>query len=343
MNDFLFSLLSTPTVSGFEHAGSDLFINYLSKYVNECYCDVVGNSITKLCGSDNTSIVIEAHIDEIGFQVIYFSEEGEIYIRANGGIDLHCIPGSHVDIYGTHGTVHGVIGKTPMHLLTNQEREKVTELSDLWVDTGLSVDELRNSIEIGDIVVVSPNASFLGEHRIVSKALDDKIGVYVMAEAMKRLSTERDALNCNVYGVATVQEEVGCRGIHTVCSSLKPGYTISIDVDFATDVPNCPKNKYGNIKLGKGVIVSCCLDSDLTEIKKITAIAEKNNIPIQLSARPKATGGTNASRARFANSGIKTILLGIPCRYMHTPVEMCDMRDVEAAIALIVEYIKMIH
>lgn len=342
MNDFLFPLLSTPTVSGFEHAGSDLFINYMSKYVNECYRDNVGNSITKLCGSDNMSIMIEAHIDEIGFQVIYLSEDGGVYIRANGGIDLHCIPGSHVDIYGRYGNVHGVIGKTPMHLLTIQEREKVTELSNLWVDTGLSIDEIKNKIKIGDIVAISPNAQFLGEHRIVSKALDDKIGVYVMAEAMKQLSTERNTLQGTIYGVATVQEEVGFRGINTVCSSLKPDYTLNIDVDFATDVPNCPKNKYGDIRLGEGVIVSCCLDSDMSEIKNITAIAEKNSIPIQLSARPMATGGTNASRARFANNGIKTILLGIPCRYMHTPVEMCDMRDVDAAIALIVEYIKMI-
>lgn len=340
MNDFLFSLLSTPTVSGFECSGSKLIENYTSDYADNFYRDVVGNSVVKIGDSHSSSIMIEAHIDEIGFQVIYISEDGGIYIRANGGIDLQCIPGSHVDVYGTHGTLHGVIGKTPMHLLTSQEREKVTELAYLWVDTGFSVDEIKNKVKIGDIVAISPNARFLGEHRIVSKALDDKIGVYIMAEAMKRLSTERKTLNCNLYGVATVQEEVGFRGIQSICTSLKPDYIISIDVDFATDVPNCPKNKYGDIGLGKGVIVSCCLDSDMSEVREITAIAETNNIPIQLSARPNATGGTNASRARFANNGIKTVLLGIPCRYMHTPVEMCDMRDVEAAIRLIVEYVK---
>lgn len=340
MNDFLFSLLSTPTVSGFESTGSQLFENYIGKYADDFYRDVVGNCIVKLCGSSSGTMMIEAHIDEIGFQVLHISDDGGIYIRANGGIDLQCLPGSQVEILGANGIIQGVIGKTPIHLLSNQERDKSIELSNLWVDVGLSLDEIKKQVKIGDVVTIKPNAELLGDYRISSKALDDKIGVYIMTEAIKQLSNERKSLTYNVYGVATVQEEVGYRGIKTVCSCLKPDIAISIDVDFATDVPDCPKTKYGDIRLGSGVIVSCCLDSDMSETKIITTMAEKYNIPIQLSARPKATGGTNASRVRFANDGIKTILLGIPCRYMHTPVEVCDMRDVEAAIKLIVEYVK---
>lgn len=340
MNDFLFSLLSTPTVSGFESTGSQLFENYIGKYADEFYRDIVGNSIVKICGSSSNTIMIEAHLDEIGFQVLHISDDGGIYIRANGGIDLQCLPGCQVEILGKRGVIQGVIGKTPIHLLSSQEREKVIELSSLWVDVGMSPDEIKKQVKIGDIVTIKSNAELLGDYRISSKALDDKIGVYIISEAIKRLSNERKSLTYNVYGVATVQEEVGFRGIKTVCSSLKPDIAICIDVDFATDVPNCPKTKYGDIKLGSGVIVSCCLDSDTSETKIITDIAADNNIPIQLSARPKATGGTNASRVRFANYGIKTILLGIPCRYMHTPVEMCDMRDIEAAIKIIVEYVK---
>lgn len=340
-NDFLLSLLSTSTVSGFEQEGCDLFETYLKQYVDECNRDVVGNSIVTLGNQESsTSILIEAHIDEIGFQVLYIGDDGEIYIRANGGVDMHCIPGSQVQIHGKEGIVNGVIGKTPIHLLPNKEREKIIELSNLWVDTGLDAVEVQKSVRVGDAVSFKSNVEFLGEHRISSKALDDKIGVYIVAEAIRRISNNREQLDFKVSGVATVQEETGYRGIQTIGFSIMPDTAICIDVDFATDVLGCQKNRYGDVSLGKGVVISYCLDSDLSVADKMISIAEEKGIPIQLSARPQATGGTNASRVRFIRSGIKTILLGIPCRYMHTPVEVCDLRDVEAAIKLIVEYIK---
>lgn len=341
MNEFFLSLLSSSTVSGFEENGCELFENYLKQYVDEHHRDIVGNSIVTLNNQENCdSILIEAHIDEIGFQVLYIGEDGGIFLRANGGVDMHCIPGSQVEIHGKEGTVSGIIGKTPIHLLTNNERDKIIELSNLWVDTGLDVEDVKKKVRVGDVVSFKSNIEFLGEHRITSKALDDKVGVFIVAEVIRYLSNYREHLNCKVAGAATVQEETGCRGVQTSCFSIMPDIAISIDVDFATDVPGCPKNKYGDVSLGKGVVVSFCLDSDISMADEMISIAEEKGIPFQLSARPQATGGTNASRTRFMGSGIRTILLGIPCRYMHTPVEMCDLRDVEAAIRLIVEYIK---
>ena len=341
MNKFFLSLLSTSTVSGFEEGGCDLFETYLKQYVDEHHRDVVGNSIVTLNHQVNSiSILIESHIDEIGFQVLYIGEDGEIYLRANGGIDMHCLPGSQVEIHGKEGMVSGIIGKTPIHLLTNKEREKIIELSNLWVDTGLDVEDVKKKVRVGDVVSFKSNIEFLGEHRISSRALDDKVGVYIVAEVIRHLSNYREHLNCKVTGVATVQEETGYRGVQTCCFSIMPDVAISLDVDFATDVPGCPKNKYGDVSLGKGVVISYCLDCDISIADEMISIATEKGIPFQLSARPLATGGTNASRVRFIKSGIKTILLGIPCRYMHTPVEMCDLRDVEATIRLIVEYIK---
>ena len=343
-SDFLFPLLTTSTVSGFEQSGCDLFEAYLRQYVDECHRDVVGNSIVTLNNQKKScSILIEAHIDEIGFQVLYIGEDGGIYLRSNGGVDMHCVPGSQVEIHGKEGIINGIIGKTPIHLLTNKDREKVIELSNIWVDTGLDVDEVKKKVKIGDVVSFKSNVEFLGEHRISSKALDDKIGIYIVAEVMRRLSNFREQLSCEVSGVATVQEETGYRGVQTSCFTIMPDIAISIDVDFATDVPGCSKNKYGDVSLGKGVVISYCLDSDISIAEEMIRIAEEKGIPIQLSARPHATGGTNASRARFIGSGIRTLLLGIPCRYMHTPVEMCDKRDVDAAIRLIVEYIKVLQ
>ena len=339
--DFLLSLLSTSTVSGFEQRGCDLFETYLKQYVDKCHRDVVGNSIVKLgCQDGSKSMLIEAHIDEIGFQVLYIGDDGGIFLRANGGIDMHCVPGSHVEIHGKRGKINGVIGKTPIHLLKSKDRENVIELSNLWVDTGLLVEEVKEKVRVGDPVSFKSNTEFLGEHRITSKALDDKIGVYIVAEVIRRLYDCRDGLKCQIYGAATVQEETGCRGVQTSSFAIMPDIAICIDVDFATDVHGCRKNKFGDVSLGNGVVISYCLDSDMSVADKMISIAEEKGIPVQISARPHATGGTNASRVRFLRSGIKTILLGIPCRYMHTPVEVCDLRDVESAIKLIVEYVK---
>lgn len=342
-SEFLMPLLATPTVSGFETEGCKLYQDYLREYVDECRTDILGNSYAILNNSaEFPSVMIEAHIDEIGFQVLYMSDDGRIYIRKNGGIDMQCIPGSQVTIYGYSGHIPGVIGKTPVHLQNSHEKEKTSELSDLWIDTGLDADEIKKVLRIGDVVVLKPNAQMLGEYRITSRALDDKIGVYVMAEVMKQLSKDRNSIRCNVCGVATVQEEVGYRGATASGYLIMPDISISIDVDFATDVPDCSKMKYGDIRLGGGVIVSCSLDSDMCIVEKLRRLAYDKNISVQYSARPLATGGTNASRIRTAQKGVRTVLLGIPCRYMHTPVEMCDMRDVESAIHLISEYVKSI-
>ncbi len=342
-SNFLMALLSTPTVSGFEDAGCKIYESYLNGYVDECKRDILGNSYAVLDAPEEFPMVmVEAHIDEIGFQVLYIADDGRIYVRKNGGIDMQCIPGSRVVIYGNSGEVHGVIGKTPVHLQNGQEREKTPELSNLWIDTGLEAEEVKGKVNVGDVVALKQDAEMMGKYRVTSKALDDKIGVYVVAEVMKRLGNERDSLRCKVQGVATVQEEVGCRGALASGYTIMPDVSISIDVDFATDVPGCSKMKYGDIRLGQGVVVACCLDSDMRIVEQLRGIASEKSIPIQYSARPYATGGTNASRIRTIRKGVRTVLLGIPCRYMHTPVEVCDMRDVEAAISLITEYVKSI-
>ena len=318
-NDFLMSLLSTPTVSGFENAGCKIYENYLKGYVDECSRDILGNSYAVLNTiEESPKVMIEAHIDEIGFQVLYIADDGCIYVRKNGGIDIQCIPGNKVIIYGNLGEIHGVIGKTPIHLQNNQEREKTPDLSNLWIDTGLEPEEVKEKVHVGDVVALKQDAEMISKYRITSKALDDKIGVYVVAEVMKRLGNERSSLRCKVQGVATVQEEVGCRGAMASGYTIIPDISISIDVDFATDVPGCSKMKYGDIRLGQGVVVACCLDSDMRIVEQLRKIASDKSIPIQYSARPYATGGTNASRIRTIQKGVRTVLLGIPCRYMHT-------------------------
>ena len=338
--EFLKKLLNTPGVSGFETAAGGLFRDYMGPYVDKCNVDVLGNSYAliekkQLHNASSVKFMIEAHIDEIGFQVIYISDTGYLYLRRNGGIDVQCVPGSQVVICTSSGEeILGIIGKKPMHLINPDERGKKIELENLWVDTGRDPDEVKNKISIGDAVIPKSNMICLTENRITSKGLDDKIGVFIVSQVMKRLSVIPD-LSHTIYGVASVQEEVGCRGAITCGYEINPDISISVDVDFATDVPDCSKKEFGDISLGKGVVISKNLDNnqDLTYFAE--NIAKENNIPYQLSARHRSSGGTSAAKIQLSRSGIKTLSLGIPCRYMHTPVELCDLRDVEAAIELI--------
>ena len=337
--NFLNKILNTHSVSGFEDKTGKLFIDYITPYVDSAYTDIMGNCYANIgyVPEDNLSpkILIEAHIDEIGFQVIYIDEQGYIYIRKNGGIDVYCIPGSQVVIRTSSGEeLFGIIGKKPIHLIAHEERNKNIELHTLWIDTGLSPDEVKKKISIGDVVAWKSNMIYLSDTKISSKGLDDKVGVYIISQVLKKLSSSKND-NIQVCGVASVQEEVGNRGAIICGHKVTPDIAICIDVDFATDVPDCPKTKYGDIALGKGVVIHRSIDNTRLITSLVERIAKENNIKHQVSARTLAVGGTNAVVLQQTKDGIMTISLGIPCRYMHTPVELCDLDDIESAIELL--------
>lgn len=337
--DFLNSLLNVNSVSGFENRAGQLFTDYLAPYVDSVYVDTMGNSYADLaneCGSKRKlKFLLDAHIDEIGFQVVYIEDNGYVYVRQNGGVDLQCIPGSQVIIQTSSGEeIQGIIGKTPIHLTTPDERNKNIDLHALWVDTGLRPDDVRRKISVGDAVVWKPNMIYLPDEKITSKGLDNKVGVYIISQVLRRLSESKE-IPFQVCGVASVQEEVGHRGAMICGYNSNPDIAISIDMDFATDVPDCPKTRYGDISLGEGVVIHRSIDNNIPISFLIESIAKEMNINYQISARPIAVGGTNAIVLQQTKGGIKTVSLGIPCRYMHTPVELCDLKDIKAAIDLI--------
>lgn len=335
--NYLRTLCESIGVSGFEKEVCEGFLSYLGTDVEKPSLDILGNAIAYL-GDGDTTVMIEAHADEIGFQVIHINEAGNIYIRANGGIDEQCLPGSQVVIQTReNGLVSGIIGKKPIHLMKADDRKHTIETHHLWVDTGLSPEEVKKIVAIGDPVAMAANMKRLGEYRVTSKALDDRVGVFVVAQVMKRLA-KLGIRKYTVAGVATVQEEVGCRGSVTASYGIRPDIAITIDVDFATDVPDCPSNQYGVIELGGGVVIPRHADADMGLSLKMEQIAKRLGISYQVSARHRTTGGTNASKIQLARDGVRTISLGIPCRYMHTPVELCDLRDLESAIQLIVGF-----
>lgn len=337
--NFLNSLLKINSVSGFENQAGKLFIDYIAPYVDSIDTDIMGNCYATIVNECNNKkklkFLLEAHIDEIGFQVIYIDDNGYVYIRQNGGVDVQCIPGSQVIIQTSLGEeIHGIIGKTPIHLISPDERNKIIDLHTLWIDTGLSSDEVRSKISIGDVVAWKPNMIYLSDNKISSKGLDNKIGVYIISQVIRKLSFNKDT-PYQVCGVASVQEEVGHRGAIVCGYNSNPDIAICIDVDFATDVPNCSKSKFGDISLGKGVVIHKSIDNTIPLVSFAENLARKRNIQYQISARPLAIGGTNANVLQLTRGGVRTLSLGIPCRYMHTPVELCDLEDIGAAVDLI--------
>lgn len=331
---FLETFLNTSGPSGFETPQAAVYRNYLKKYADRIDVDVLGNSIAILNPKAEFKVMLAGHYDEIGFQVVDITDNGLVTFRAVGGIDKVTLPGLEVDILTENGVVPGVIGRKPIHLQTPKERESVMEISDLWIDIGAeSREEAEKMVAVADPIAMRTNCRFLGKNAIMSKGLDDKIGAYVIAEAFRMLSEAK--VKIGVYAVGTVQEELGLRGAETSAFGIHPNVGIAVDVGFATDVPGVDRKQWGNVKLGGGPIIAKNADINPVLLKHILATAKKNKIACQLQCGHRATGGTDTARIQMSRGGVATALISIPNRYMHTPVEICDIRDAKAAAKLI--------
>ncbi|MBR7127108.1 MAG: M42 family metallopeptidase [Lentisphaeria bacterium] len=335
---FLEDLMMSSSPSGYEEEAAAVFRKYLSTFCDEVKTDVLGNTAGVLNRDAKLKVMLAGHYDEIGFQIVYISDEGLCYFRPNGGIDKLNIPSSEVNILTENGVVRGVIGKKPIHLLSAKERDLPVEIRDMWIDIGAdNRKEAEKLVTIGDPVAMVPNFKFLSKNRFMSKGMDDKVGAFIVAEVMKNLSKRK--LNVAVYGMGTVQEEVGLRGATTGTFAVDPQVGFAIDVGFATDLPDIPKKLLGDIKLGKGPELSRSADNNVVLGRIVRKVAKEHKIPYQDTASHRASGGTDAAQMQMTRGGVATCLISIPNRYMHSQVEICDIRDVENAIKILTETI----
>ena len=340
--EFLKDLMLSSSPTGYENEAAEVFRKYTGSFCDEIRKDVMGNTIAVLNPEAKFKVMLAGHYDEIGFQIVHISDSGLLYFRANGGIDKLNIPSSEVDILTASGKIPGVIGKKPIHLLKEAERSKALELSDMWIDIGVeSKAEAEKLVSIGDPVAMRSNFKMLNNNRFISKGTDDKIGAFVVAEVLRELSKRK--ISVGVYGAGTVQEEVGCRGSHISAFGIDPAAAFVLDVGFATDLPDIPKNQYGDISLGKGAILTRSCDNNRILGTLLRDAAKKNSIPCQESAAHRATGGTDTACIQLTRSGVATALISIPNRYMHSQVEMCDLRDARSAIDILVETISAMN
>ncbi|OQA87528.1 MAG: putative aminopeptidase YsdC [Lentisphaerae bacterium ADurb.Bin242] len=336
--DFLERFLKSSGPSGFEFEPAALYREYAASFADSVSTDVTGNTIACLNPKAKFKVMLAGHYDEIGFQVVYIDDDGFLTFRQVGGIDRLTLPGIEVDILSGDGRkVPGVIGRKPIHLQTQKERDTPPEIKDLWIDIGSeSKDETLKKVRVGDPIAFRVNYRRMG-NRIMSKGLDDKIGAFVAIEALKLLA--RRKIKVGVYAVGTVQEELGLRGAQTSAFEIAPDAAICVDVGFATDAAGVEKKTWGDVKLGGGPILSRNGDNNPVMTRILSETAAKHKISCQIDCGHRASGGTDTAEVQLTRSGVATALVSIPNRYMHTPVEICDIRDVEGAVELIAETI----
>lgn len=344
--EFFEKLLKAKSPSGYEEEATKVFNDYCSEFSKKSYEDNIGNSGFVLSGDikngNYKTIMISGHIDQIGAQVSYINDHGLLSFIALGGLDKKTLPGARLKVKSINGDwIDGVIQKKPIHVETPDERDEVIKIKEMTINIGCETkEEAEKLVEIGSPVVFAdePIMNF-GKNWICSSGLDDKVGVYITAEVLKNLSTETDSLeNKEIYGVSCTQEEEGLRGA-TVCPKrINPDISIDIDVTFSTDEQDIDKAIYGDIKLGKGPVISIGPDKNKKLVELAKKVARENNIPIQFES--SFCGGTNTSAIQENSVDCMTCLISIPNTSMHTQVEVCDWRDIEGAIKLITEMVK---
>jgi len=335
---FLEQLLDAPSPSGYEQPAQRVFREYVGPFCDELTTDVMGNVFGLISGKGKNlpRVMIVGHTDEIGLQIKYIDDKGFLYFAAVGGVDAHLTPGKRVAIHTENGAIPGVIGKKPIHLMDNKDRETVVKLESQYIDIGAGdKKEAQKLVRVGDAVTFESSFTRLHGDKVASRGFDDKAGCFVVAEVLRLISASGKKLAVDLYGVSSVQEEIGLRGGTTSCYTINPDIGICVEVDFATDQPDVEKKHNGEVALGKGPILARGANINPHLLDLLSKTAEKEKIAIQHTAIPRATG-TDANVMQISRGGVATALVKIPLRYMHTPVETLSLADLENAAKLIV-------
>ena len=333
---FLVDLLDARSPTGAEYEAQAVVDKYMEKTVDVYRRDTMGNRFATVNPAGDPSLLFAGHIDELGLIITYINDDGFIYFDTLGGHDKTMISGRRVSIQTKNGIVKGVTGKRAIHLMSPEDRKKVPETHEIWIDIGVKTKaEALEIVRIGDPAVYDQSFELIRGSVGVARAFDDKAGAYAVLEAVRRLAKGKGKLAAKVTAAATTQEEIGTRGAMTAAFSENPDFAIAVDVGHATDSPDCDPRKSGEFKQGGGP--SVCRGPNINPVifDRIIACAEKHKIPYQVEADPRPTG-TDARAIQISQQGIATGLLSIPLRYMHTPSEMVDLEDIEHTVQLLV-------
>ena len=333
---FFEQILETPSPSGYESPLQQAVRVYAGEFADEVTTDVHGNVMAVRNPGAPLRVMLAGHCDQIGLIVQYIDAEGFLYIQQLGGWDPQMLIGQRMMVWTADGPAFGVIARKPIHLLTDEERKQVPKLKDLWLDIGAAdKEEAEKVVRVGDPVTVELAYRGMPNNRAVSPAMDDKCGLWVVVEALRRVDAKK--LNCSLYAVSTVQEEVGLRGARTSAFGIDPHVGVAVDVTHATDCPNVEKKQEGDISLGAGPVIYRGPNFNVKVVDALVQAAEEHEIPHQMAAAGRPPG-TDANAIQVNRSGVATGLVSIPNRYMHSPVEMISLDDIDQAADLLARF-----
>ena len=336
--EFLKNLLSTPGPSGYEGAAAEVWRVEGGKFA-EVRGDRMGNSFATLNEGGAPKIMLSGHIDEIGLMITHVEEGGLLRFQGVGGWDSQVLVGQRVLVQTDNGEVPGVIGKKAIHVMEADERKKVSEIKSLWIDIGAKDgEEAKEKVRVGDVTVVDQNVLELPNGRVASRSLDNRMGAFVVLEALRLLSEEENVA-AEVVAVASVQEEIGLYGARGAAFGLDPDAAIAVDVTHATDTPGIPKNEHGDHSLGSGPVITRAANLSPVVTDGLIETAESEGIAYTLEADSRSTS-TDADAIQFTRAGIATGLVSAPNRYMHSPNEIVALEDLENCARLIAAYVK---
>lgn len=333
--EFLKTLLAAHGPSGYEESIRAAWRDRIAGFADTVSTDVMGNCIATLNPKGSPKVLLAGHCDEIGFQICHMDEKGFLYFRQIGGHDLSIVPGRRVLIHTQNGPLAGVTGKKAIHLMSPEDRKKVPEVHELWIDIGAKdKEEAASLVELGDSVTHDLGYQELRNNLVASRALDDRTGAFVAAETLVALARGKGKLSACVVAVATVQEEIGLRGAITAAYGVAPDIGVCIDVTHATDSPSLDPKKDGLVKLGAGPTITRGASVNPKVTRHLIDIAKREKIPYQIEANPGRVGNDTWS-IQVARAGVATADIGIPLRYMHTPSEVGSLDDLAAAVKLL--------
>lgn len=340
MNDdqrsFLVSLVQATGPSGYETAPQEIWRKRVSP-VADVRTDSLGSAIASQNPNGAPRVMLEAHIDEIGFQVKYIDDNGFLYFNTIGGFDPATLAGNRVRILGSNGPVNGVIGRKPAHLLAEEDRKANPKIKDMWIDIGAgNADEARNVVSVGDAGGRVHEVTDLLGNFLASNSFDDRVGSYVVAEALLAIAQENPS--AAVFVASSVQEEIGLRGAGPAAYSIDAPIGVAVDVIYTSDHPETRKAEVGDIRCGAGPVLTRGAATNPRIFERLVQAADAAGVPYQVDANPTGRG-TDQHAMYVVRSGMATGVVSIPTRYLHTASEVLSTDDVDGAVALLARFV----
>ncbi len=324
---FLEKLVNTPSPSGHEARGQRVWLDFVSPFADETFSDAYGNTVAVLNKGGSPRVMLAAHADEISMVVNYINKQGYIYVRKMGGVDPAITKAQRVIVHTKEGPVKGVVGNVAPHLTKSEGERKVPKMEDLFIDIGVdSRKEAEKLVRVGDPITLSNSFDLLRGDLAVARAFDNRVGTFAVAEALRQLSEDRKKLNAEILAVSNIMEEVGLLGARQIAYTLKPDVALVVDVTHATDYPTVSQTQHGDIRLGKGPSLTHGGCNHPEVVGRLEAVAKTQKIKLQHEATSNNTG-TDTDVIFWTRGGIPSALISLPNRYMHSPVEVVNLKD----------------